>query len=133
MIRPEYEQRIGKVTSTFLGLEDHGIWTAYLHMDYGGSGQGVGGYTLDEPVHEGESFKGRVGSAYGMEWIRRTTKACGVNSWERVAGCTIYVLFPLDAGWNETPVGIENLPTEKGERFLFSELREQFFGVEKSA
>lgn len=38
-----------KITHTMLGTEDHGIFTFMLHVDYDGSGQGIGGYALDEP------------------------------------------------------------------------------------
>ena len=102
----EYNCEIAKIQSTFLGFEDHGILTGFLHVTYGGSGQGVGGYPI----------RARAGL-----YIQRTLKACGVSSWEKLVGRTIYVLT------DETRrvVGIENLPTEPGERFLFTELEDE--------
>ena len=38
----ESSQANAKITSTHLGQEDHGIFTAWLQLDYGGSGQGFG-------------------------------------------------------------------------------------------
>ncbi len=117
---------IAKITNTMLGYEGHGILTASLCVDYGGSGQWIGNYAFDEPVweggakHQGE-FLGRFGTAYGMQFIQRLLKACGVDKWEDIKGRTIYVLKEDDR-WNAKVIGIENLPTEPGERFLFSDL-----------
>jgi hypothetical protein len=96
---------LAKIERTFLGFEDHGILTGFVHVTYGGSAQGVGGYDL------------RTGSA-AAEFVTRMLKACGVFSWEQLAGRTIYVLT------DETGrvVGVENLPTERGERFLFTDI-----------
>lgn len=117
---------IAKIESTMLGTEDHGIFTAYLFVTYGGSGQGIGGYGLDE---YSEEEKRRKGTAYGMEFVTRLMRACGVSSWEKLAGRTIYVLKDSDR-LHARVLGVENLPTEPGERFLFDELRAEFLGEE---
>ncbi len=116
-------KRIAKITQTMLGYEYHGIFTAQVFVDYGGSGQGIGGYCLDEPVRDdaGDHI-GRRGTAYGMEWIARFMRACGVDSWEKVKGRTILVITEDDS-WNARVLGVENLPTEPGERFIYSDLR----------
>jgi len=74
-----------RIKSTMLGVEDHGILTAYIHLDYGGSGQGFGGYALDS--YEGERGKGgRQGTAWGMEFIRRVLETVGAERWEQLPG-----------------------------------------------
>lgn len=103
----EYTRELAKIERTHLGPEDHGILTGMLHVTFGGSGRGVGGYDL------------RIGTT-AVTWITRTLKACGVSSWERLVGRTIYVL--TDKSYRV--VGIENLPTEPGERFLFADMFE---------
>jgi hypothetical protein len=128
---------IAKITHTRLGYEDHGLFDLSLCVDYGGSGQWIGGYCLDTPVwrdvdgsamHQrppgAEGDMKRWGTSYGMEFIARTLRACGVTSWEKIAGRTIIVLKEHD-GWNAPVVGIENLPTEKGERFVFADLKRE--------
>lgn len=125
---------IAKVESTMLGLEDHGILSAMLFVTYGGgSGQGIGGYCLDEPIHDPETdrFLRRRGTAYGMEWVARCLKACGVASWEKIAGRTIMVLKEDDS-WGARVLGIGPLPTERGYDFLFSDLAEEF-GIKADA
>jgi len=115
-----FQEKIAKIEKTFLGTEDHGIMTAYLDVSYGGSNQGIGGYALDTPVHDGDGiFIERVGTAQGMEMIRNILKVCGVDSWERLVGRTIFVLFN-DLYWSSQPVGIRSLPTENGGEFIFA-------------
>ena len=97
--------RIARIESTSLGFEDHGILTAWLHVTYGGSSQGIGGFAL---THSAGSF------------IRGVLRACGVDKWEKLVGRTIYVLRE-DTSFQARAVGIEPLPTEDGERFLFDE------------
>ncbi len=82
--KPEMKNAV--IRSTTLGVEDHGILTFFLHLDYDGSGQGFGGYGLDEPVHENGTFKGRRGTAYGCEAIRRVLEVLGVERWEKLPG-----------------------------------------------
>jgi hypothetical protein len=65
------------IEGTMLGYEDHGILTCMLHLNYGGSGQGFGGYALDS--YDGND---RIGTAYGMEFVRRILKTVGVEKWE---------------------------------------------------
>lgn len=113
-------KEIAKIESTMLGYEDHGILSTMLFVNYGGSSQGVGGYALDSYDKEA---KRRIGTAYGCEFIIRTMKACGVDSWEKVKGRTIYVLKENDS-WGKV-LGIENLPTERGNRFIFADLFEE--------
>lgn len=123
-----YRRDIAKIASTRLGVEDHGVLTAYLTVDYGGGAvQAIGGYGLDRYDAE---LKRRVGTAYGCEFIARVIRACGVTKWEDVAGRTIYVLQDLPEGvavlGTAKVVGIENLPTEPGERFVFADLADEF-------
>lgn len=84
------------IKSTHLGVEDHGILTCYLHLDYGGSGQGFGGYSLDTPVKDDKGkFLHRVGTAFGMEFINQVLKTLGASSWEELPGthCRVIASF----------------------------------------
>jgi len=72
-----------RIRSTMLGVEDHGVFTFMLDLDFGGSGQGAGGYVLDEYKKE---LKRRVGCAEGMELIARVLWVVGVEKWEALPG-----------------------------------------------
>lgn len=74
------ETRNAIITSVTLGLEDHGILTAYLHLDYGGTAQGFGGYNLQA-----------TGANYCAHFVRRCLETVGVNEWNDLAGKTIRV------------------------------------------
>lgn len=75
-----------KIRSTTLGREDHGIFTAFLNLDYGSSGQSFGGYALDEWCGPRSAEGRRVGTAYGMEFIAEILRTLEVESWEKLPG-----------------------------------------------
>jgi hypothetical protein len=61
-----------KITGTMLGVEDHGIFTSFLYLEWEGGGVGIGGYVLG-----GES---------GIKFIERTLEVVGVEKWEDLEG-----------------------------------------------
>lgn len=82
------EIRNARIESVRFGKEDHGIMTFYCMLDYGGSGQGFGGWALDSWDQE----KGRrVGTAYGMEWIMRLFAALEVSDMSELVGLPVRV------------------------------------------
>ena len=74
------------IVSTSLGKEDHGIMTCFLHLDYGGSGQGFGGYSFQ--CGKDNQVKG---SAFGMDFIMEILRVVGAPSWEKLPGMHIRV------------------------------------------
>lgn len=69
----ELKEYNAKITDTFLGFEDHGIFTFCLYLYYDGSHQGYGQYALEE------SGKGYP---YTAEVIMEIMKVVGVRKWE---------------------------------------------------
>ncbi len=67
-----------RIKSTYLGYEDHGIFTCILDCQTEGSGQGFGCRVLNEPL----ALK---------NFIEGVLKVVGVDSWEKVAGQLIRV------------------------------------------
>ena len=70
------------IKSARLTNEDHGCLVAWLSLDYGGSGQGFGGYCLYST--------GKDGGSAGY-FIDRCLKIAGVNEWSDLVGKTIRV------------------------------------------
>lgn len=79
------------ITSTMLGIEDHGIMSFYLYLDYGNSAQGAGGYSLDTPIKKGDTFLRRVGTAEGLSLIMEILQIVDVEKWEDLKGRHIRV------------------------------------------
>ena len=80
------EIKNAKIKDTMLGIEDHGIMTFMLHLDYEGSGQGAGGYSLDTPIKKDGQHWQRVGTAGGMNLVMEIMKVVGVSKWEDLKG-----------------------------------------------
>ena len=81
------EKRNAVIESTTLGpAAGNGIFSLYLTLNYGGSGQGFGGYALDKHNGQHSERSARYGTAYGMEFIRRVLETVGVEKWEDLKG-----------------------------------------------
>lgn len=80
----------GKIRSVALEIEDHGILSASITIDGDGWTQAFGGYALDNPFeHNGQRI--RVGTAWGMEWIRRVLEVLRVDRWEYLVGTPVRI------------------------------------------
>lgn len=75
------------ITSTTLTNDDHGCLSGWIHLDYGGSGQGFGGYALYLP----KSFKHHSIQSVAGHWIWRVMEIAGVTEWSQLSGKTIRV------------------------------------------
>lgn len=84
----EIETTNAIIKRTELGKEDHGIFTFFLHLDYGHSGQGAGGYSLSQSI-DGEDWF--VPSFGGL--INEILNTVGVENWEDLPGKHIRVRY----------------------------------------
>ncbi len=82
------ETKNATITRTILGFENHGIFSFMLQLDYGGAGQGFGGYALDNFSKEHDR---RLGTAAGMDLISRILTLLDVKKWEDLPGTSIRV------------------------------------------
>lgn len=97
----------GRISSTMLGYEDHGILTCWLQMDFSGTGQGFGGFDLDAPPLKRASGFDREPSVHAGFWIARILKTVGVEKWEDLKGK--YVRVDRGEGWGGLIEGIGHI------------------------
>jgi len=75
------------IEKTTLSFADRGFLDCWLHLDYGGSGQGFGGFALYLP----KSFAHHERKSYAGHFLFRVMQIAGVESWDRLVGRTIRV------------------------------------------
>lgn len=75
------------IKSAEITSDDHGLLSAWLYLDYGGSGQGFGGYALYLP----KSFSHHKINSPAGHFIWRCMEIAGVVRWSELAGKTIRV------------------------------------------
>ncbi len=75
------------IKSAVIDMGDRGLLTAWLHLDYGGSGQGFGGYALYLP----KSFSHHSIDSCAGHFLFRCMEVAGVEKWSDLPGKTVRV------------------------------------------
>lgn len=75
------------IKSVDITTADHGVLSCWLQLDYGGAGQGFGGYTLYLP----KSFSHHQMLSHAGHFIWRCMEIADVEHWKDMVGKTIRV------------------------------------------
>lgn len=79
--KPRAEISNAVIESTSISIEDHGVLTAWLFLEFGGSGCGFGGYCLGKRRGGNLSDKN-----YAGEFLVRVLNVVGYEKWENLKG-----------------------------------------------
>jgi hypothetical protein len=83
------ETRNAIIESAEITSDDHGLLSAWIYLDYGGSGQGFGGYALYLPNNF--THHDPKGPNFAGHFIWRVMEVAGVTKWSALKGKTIRV------------------------------------------
>lgn len=84
----ELKEQNAVIESVSLTTDERGLLTSYLTLDYGGCGQGFGGFALYLPPSWTHHDKF---APYAGHWIFRVMEIAGVSNWKDLPGKTIRV------------------------------------------
>jgi len=84
----EIEEKNAVIESATITTEDYGLLSAWIFLDYGGSGQGFGGYSLYLPKAFSHADNQKN---YAGHFIWRVMEIAGVGKWDQLKGKTIRV------------------------------------------
>lgn len=87
-MKNELIERNAVIESVSIVNDDHGMLSAWLYLDYDGSGQGFGGYALYLPKDFTHSNNQKN---YAGHFIWRCMEIGGVTEWSHLKGKTIRV------------------------------------------
>lgn len=84
----DMEVKNAVIKSARIDTGDRGLLTAWLDLDYGGSGQGFGGYALYLP----KSFSHHELMSCAGHFLFRVMEVAGVERWDQLPGKTVRVV-----------------------------------------
>tara|TARA_Y100000310_G_scaffold344349_1_gene456652 strand:- start:4036 stop:4413 length:378 start_codon:yes stop_codon:yes gene_type:complete len=90
-----------RVKDFWVGIEDHGFTTAFLHLEGDGCGVGFGGYALGRETNH---------SAACGHFIRKVLEVLGKSSVADCAGTYVWAHFGGKSMLGSTCIGIECVP-----------------------
>ncbi len=118
------EKELGKVDDVELYIEDHGLLTIFVHIDFGGTHQGFGGFCLDT---YNEKTERREGFAGGTDFILRLLQLFGVDRLEKIKGKPVYAIRDED---HSQILGLETPEFDGGKKFMAEDWQKRWFTKE---
>lgn len=124
-MKDDGKRELGKVESVTLLIEDHGILTLMMSINFGGEIQGFGGYALDAPPRDGRGYP-REGAAAGTDYILRLLRLFQVSCLDEIEGRAVYALRERGT-LNDPIIGLELPEFDGGGKFLIADWQQRWF------
>jgi hypothetical protein len=105
------KEQNAKILSARITTEDHGCLSIWLMLEFDGSGQGFGGYALDDKPKKKTADSEREPHANCGLFIRRVMDVVGVGNWDQLEGQIIRVR--KEDPWNSPIHAIGNAVKDK--------------------
>lgn len=86
------------ITAATIGIERGFMLDSWLHLDYGNSGRGFGGFCLHTLPKDGELYDADKTIPVAGHWIMKVLQIAGVESWSDLSGKTIRVKIDGEMG-----------------------------------
>lgn len=93
------------ITSATLTIE-HGVLSGWVYLDYGGAGQGFGGYCLYNPEAKRDPT-----ADIGGQWVKSIMDVVGVEKWDNLKGKPVRAIME-DASYGALVIGIANFVSD---------------------
>lgn len=120
-----YEAKLGRVEKADLFIEDHGLLTCFLMINFGGSVQGFGGLCLSTTDKADKHHRQR-GTAQGLDFVLRLLELFGVDRLSECAGRTVYALYAEPWRFNDPIIGLRLPEFDSGREFLLDPWRKEW-------
>lgn len=123
----DYEWELGVIKRAEIEMDS--AFTFWLHFDFNGTGQGLGGIALDDWSPEDRR---RIGHAAGADAIAQIMRVMGVTKWRDIDGKLAWAIRRADdrGGWMGQIVGIARPWALGGDVWMLSDWRRRWFETE---
>lgn len=114
----KYEIHLAKINKTYLGIEDHGIFSFNIDFEWGSGGQGTGFLGLNT----WDENKRLISHPASNILLEKILKIVGVYYWEELKGRSVYLI--KETGWGGFIKGLRSLFSE--DYVIFEELFNEY-------
>jgi hypothetical protein len=113
-----FSAELGIVDDSFIGIEDHGVFSINLNFDFRSTGQGLGHRCIATSREQPDGTYKMIGTAVGCDYIIRLMEVLGVREWKEVVGQRVYCL--RDGTSFGSILGLANVDDPAGSYIIFA-------------
>jgi hypothetical protein len=112
-----------RIEKTFLGWEDHGMFTLMLDCAFPSGHQGMGHIILSNSKKDSSGEYHQEGTLFGINLIMQILTVVGVEKWEDLPGKRVVLLKENEYGYIR---GIANIDNPKGNYLIIETVAKEW-------